>query len=176
MNLEDLKGKANDIRVDIVEMVAEAGSGHPGGLLRLSRFCERAISGGVSSTTTRTIPGRRTATVSFFRRDMRLPYDGNACRVRLFPQRGAEDPSQAAQPSSGTSRLPQASRRRGVDGIFGPGPLHCRRHGVRPEARRQRGNRLHADGRRRMPGGPGLGGCHVRIPPQPDNLGRDSRP
>ncbi|WP_297673572.1 transketolase [Slackia sp.] len=33
MNLEDLKGKANDIRVDIVEMVAEAGSGHPGGSL-----------------------------------------------------------------------------------------------------------------------------------------------
>ncbi len=43
VNLEDLKGKANDIRVDIVEMVAEAGSGHPGGRFRLSRFCARAV-------------------------------------------------------------------------------------------------------------------------------------
>lgn len=33
MNLDELKGKANDIRVDIVKMVAEAGSGHPGGSL-----------------------------------------------------------------------------------------------------------------------------------------------
>ena len=33
MNLEELKGKASDIRVDIVKMVAEAGSGHPGGSL-----------------------------------------------------------------------------------------------------------------------------------------------
>ena len=33
MDLEALKGKANDIRIDIVKMVAEAGSGHPGGSL-----------------------------------------------------------------------------------------------------------------------------------------------
>ena len=33
MDLEALKSKANDLRVDIVSMVSAAGSGHPGGSL-----------------------------------------------------------------------------------------------------------------------------------------------
>ena len=33
MNVEELQAKANDIRKDIVRMIAEAGSGHPGGSL-----------------------------------------------------------------------------------------------------------------------------------------------
>ncbi len=33
MNEEQLAGIANDMRIDIVRMIAEAGSGHPGGSL-----------------------------------------------------------------------------------------------------------------------------------------------
>lgn len=47
VNLEDLKGKANDIRVDIVKMVAEAGSGHPGGSLSAAEVMTALYFGGV---------------------------------------------------------------------------------------------------------------------------------
>lgn len=47
MNLEDLKGKANDIRIDIVSMVAEAGSGHPGGSLSAAEIMTALYFGGV---------------------------------------------------------------------------------------------------------------------------------
>lgn len=47
MNLQDLKGKANDIRVDIVNMVAEAGSGHPGGSLSSAEILCALYFGGV---------------------------------------------------------------------------------------------------------------------------------
>lgn len=47
MNLEDLKGKANDIRIDIVKMVAEAGSGHPGGSLSSAEVLCALYFGGV---------------------------------------------------------------------------------------------------------------------------------
>lgn len=47
MNLEDLKGKANDIRIDIVKMVAEAGSGHPGGSLSSAEILCALYFGGV---------------------------------------------------------------------------------------------------------------------------------
>ena len=36
VNLTELEAKANDIRVDIVSMIAEAGSGHPGGSLSIA--------------------------------------------------------------------------------------------------------------------------------------------
>ena len=69
--------------------------------------------------------------------------------------------------------FPASRRRRDA---LGPGPLHCRRHGVRPEARRQQATVFTLMGDGRMPGGPGLGGRYVRIPPQPGQPGRDSRP
>lgn len=47
MNLQDLKGKANDIRIDIVNMVAEAGSGHPGGSLSSAEILCALYFGGV---------------------------------------------------------------------------------------------------------------------------------
>lgn len=47
MNLQDLKDKANDIRVDIVKMVAEAGSGHPGGSLSSAEILCALYFGGV---------------------------------------------------------------------------------------------------------------------------------
>ena len=47
LNLEELKGKANDIRVDIVKMVAEAGSGHPGGSLSAADIMCALYFGGV---------------------------------------------------------------------------------------------------------------------------------
>ncbi len=47
VNLEELKGKAGDIRVDIVKMVAEAGSGHPGGSLSAADILCALYFGGV---------------------------------------------------------------------------------------------------------------------------------
>lgn len=47
VNLEDLKGKANDIRKDIVSMVAEAGSGHPGGSLSAAEIMSALYFGGI---------------------------------------------------------------------------------------------------------------------------------
>ena len=72
VNLEDLKGKANDIRVDIVEMVAEAGSGHPGGSLSSVEILCALYFGGVLDHDA-SDPEKEPATASFFRRDMRLP-------------------------------------------------------------------------------------------------------
>ena len=155
MNLEDLKGKANDIRVDIVEMVAEAGSGHPGGSLSSVEILCALYFGGV------------------------LDHDANdpkkEDRDRFLLSKGHAAPVLYATlaesgyfPKEELKTLRKLHSRR-------QGHPDCRRHGVRPEARRQRGNRLHADGRRRMPGRPGLGGRYVRIPPQPGQPGRDSR-
>ena len=47
MNLEELKGKAGDIRVDIVKMLAEAGSGHPGGSLSAAEIVTALYFGGI---------------------------------------------------------------------------------------------------------------------------------
>ena len=47
MNLEELKSMAGDIRVDIVKMVAEAGSGHPGGSLSAADIMCALYFGGV---------------------------------------------------------------------------------------------------------------------------------
>ena len=47
VNLEELKGKAGDIRVDIVKMVSEAGSGHPGGSLSAADIMCALYFGGV---------------------------------------------------------------------------------------------------------------------------------
>lgn len=47
MNLEQLKSKANDIRKDIVTMIAEAGSGHPGGSLSSVEILTALYFGGV---------------------------------------------------------------------------------------------------------------------------------
>ena len=47
MDLEALKQKANDIRIDIVKMVAEAGSGHPGGSLSSADILAALYFGGV---------------------------------------------------------------------------------------------------------------------------------
>ena len=47
MNLEELKGKASDIRVDIVKMLAEAGSGHPGGSLSAAEIVTALYFGGI---------------------------------------------------------------------------------------------------------------------------------
>ena len=47
MNLEELKSMASDIRVDIVKMVAEAGSGHPGGSLSAADIMCALYFGGV---------------------------------------------------------------------------------------------------------------------------------
>ncbi|MBQ9022280.1 MAG: transketolase [Eggerthellaceae bacterium] len=47
MNLEELQSKANDIRIDIVRSVAEAGSGHPGGSLSSADILCALYFGGV---------------------------------------------------------------------------------------------------------------------------------
>lgn len=47
VNLEELKSMAGDIRVDIVKMVAEAGSGHPGGSLSAADIMCALYFGGV---------------------------------------------------------------------------------------------------------------------------------
>ncbi len=47
MNLEELKAKAGDMRVDIVTMVSEAGSGHPGGSLSCADLMCALYFGGV---------------------------------------------------------------------------------------------------------------------------------
>lgn len=47
LNLGELESKANDIRVDIVKMVAEAGSGHPGGSLSAAEIMTALYFGGI---------------------------------------------------------------------------------------------------------------------------------
>lgn len=47
MDLEALKSKANDLRVDIVSMVSAAGSGHPGGSLSAAEIMCAIYFGGV---------------------------------------------------------------------------------------------------------------------------------
>ncbi len=47
MNLEALKAKANDMRIDIVRMVAAAGSGHPGGSLSATDLVCALYFGGI---------------------------------------------------------------------------------------------------------------------------------
>lgn len=47
MDLQQLKTKANDIRIDIVRSIAEAGSGHPGGSLSSADILTALYFGGV---------------------------------------------------------------------------------------------------------------------------------
>ncbi len=47
MNLAELEAKANDIRKDIVSMIAQAGSGHPGGSLSIAEIMTALYFGGV---------------------------------------------------------------------------------------------------------------------------------
>ena len=47
MNLEQLKGVANDLRIDIVRSIGEAGSGHPGGSLSSADIMTALYFGGV---------------------------------------------------------------------------------------------------------------------------------
>ena len=47
MNVEELEVKANDIRKDIVRMIAEAGSGHPGGSLSSADVLTALYFGGI---------------------------------------------------------------------------------------------------------------------------------
>ena len=47
MELTELKKKANDIRIDIVDMIAQAGSGHPGGSLSAAEIVTALYFGGV---------------------------------------------------------------------------------------------------------------------------------
>ena len=47
VELTELKKKANDIRIDIVDMIAQAGSGHPGGSLSAAEIVTALYFGGV---------------------------------------------------------------------------------------------------------------------------------
>lgn len=47
MNVTELEDKANDIRIDIVDMIARAGSGHPGGSLSCADLLTALYFGGV---------------------------------------------------------------------------------------------------------------------------------
>ncbi len=79
--------------------------------------------------------------------------------ARLLPERGPDEAAQAGRPSPGPPGHDPHARDRGVDRVPGPGPLderrdrpraapgrHHRRPGVRPALRR------------RLPGGPDVGG------------------
>ena len=59
VNLEELKSMAGDIRVDIVKMVAEAGSGHPGGSLSAADIMCALYFGGVLKHDSGKSEGRR---------------------------------------------------------------------------------------------------------------------
>lgn len=43
MDKEFLKQKAKEVRIDIINMLAEAGSGHPGGVIILCRYFNPAL-------------------------------------------------------------------------------------------------------------------------------------
>ena len=99
---------------------------------------------------------------------------------RLLPARGAFDPAQAGHAPAGPSRLQPAARAwrcpPGRSGRGSPSPPAAPR-GLALDGQPRR--RVRASGRRRVRGGPGVGGGHVRRPPrsgQPDRHRGPQRP
>ncbi len=69
-NLDALMARAKSIRQDILKMTTEAGSGHPSSSLSAVEIVTALYFGGFCGMTPK-IPTGRTATGSFFPRDMR---------------------------------------------------------------------------------------------------------
>ncbi len=122
--MTELERRANDMRADIVRMIAEAGSGHPGGSLS----CADILCGAVL----RRRAGARSRATRVGRARPLHPGEGpcGAGALRrarpggLLPTRGAAHAAQAGKPAAGPPRLEPGARRRGVHGLARPGPVH----------------------------------------------------
>ena len=89
-----------------------------------------------------------------------------ARRARLLPGQGPAGPAPDRLAPAGPPRHEPDQRDRGLDRLARPGPLDVGRHlpGAAPRRPRRHRARLHADVRRRLPGGRELGGRDVRAP------------
>ena len=82
-------------------------------------------------------------------------------KAGYFPGGAAHHAAQARLAAPGSSRSDRAAGHRGRHRLARPGPLDRGRHGPRAQAGRLGRPRLLHPGRRRDPGGPGLGGGDV---------------
>ena len=134
MELREYEKIAARIRMDVIEEIHSAGSGHPGGSLSAADI----------------------VTALYFRemrvdpqnprmkgRDKFVLSKGHAAPVQyaalaekgFFPARGAFDAAQAGQPPAGTSEHEKTAGHRNVDRLAGTGLRRLRGHGAGRQAR-----------------------------------------
>ena len=162
MNKAELSGVCRQMRRDIINMTANAGSGHPGGSLSAVELV-----------------------ASVFHNHMRIdPQNPHwADRDRFVLSKGHAAPCYYAvlaelgfisrdefknfrQLHSILQGHPDCKKVPGVDASTGSrsGLLYCRGYGAGRQGAGQGHQGVYAAGRRRVSGGPDLGGPHVRCP------------
>ena len=159
MNTAELSSVCKQVRRDIITMIANAGSGHPGGSLSMVELM-----------------------TSVFYNHMRINPKNpkNPDRDRFVLSKGHAAPCYYAvlaelgfisrdeftnfrQLHSILQGHPDCKKVPGVDastGCSGSGLLHCRGHGAGRQAAEEGHQGLYHSGRRRVSGGPDLGGLH----------------
>ena len=152
-----LESIAREGRVQIIRMLTHAGSGHPGGSLSVIDI----LTDPLLQPPAPTIP----SVPQWEDRDRFVLSKGHCvpaqyycmAKAGYFPMDRAHHPAQARQPAPGPPRSRDAARHRGRDRLARPGPVGGGGHGARAQARGQGRARLLRAGRRRDPGGPGVG-------------------
>ena len=176
--MTELERRANEMRADIVRMIAEAGSGHPGGSLSCADILTALYFGGVMEHDPanpqwegrdRFVLAKGHAAPALY---AALAHAGYFPREELMTLRklgsrlqGHPDSNQVPGWRCPPARLARAFRGGG--------------HGGGPCARREATDGVRAARRRRVPGGPGVGGRHVRGAPgagQPRGRGGSQLP
>ncbi len=138
LDVEDLKSISRELRVDIIEMITEAGSGHPGGSLSAIDALVCLYFGGVLRYNP-TSPAGRSATGSSSRRaTARRPCTRSLARAGFFPHDWLKTFRKFGSPLQGHPDRTPAARRRGVHRLPRPGTVGRRRDGDRREARQVR--------------------------------------
>ena len=161
-DLAKLESIARECRVQIIRMLTHAGSGHPGGSLSVIDILTTLFFNRMRYDPKRPgLGGPRPL------RALQGPLRAGAV-LRAWPARATSrgpphHPAQARQPAPGASRPRRAARHRGRDRLARPGPVD--RDAAWRSGSSSRGTaraRLLRPRRRRDPGGPGVGGGHVR--------------
>ena len=162
--MTELEQRACDMRIDIVRMIAEAGSGHPGGSLSCTDILTALYFGGVME--------HDPEQPKWEDRDRFVLAKGHAApalyaalaHAGYFPREELKTLRKLGTRLQGHPDCNLLPGRRGFHRLSRPGPVHRRRHGRRPEAGGQAPARILPARRRRVRGGPGLGGRHVGRP------------
>ena len=126
--MTELERRANEMRRDIVSMIAEAGSGHPGGSLSCVDILAALYFGGVLEHDPAD-PQKAGRDRFFLAKGHAAPalYAALA-QAGYFPREELSTLRKLGTPPAGPSRLQPAARRGSVHRVVGPGALHRRRH------------------------------------------------